>query len=126
MKQFVLKVFLVLLLVPVTLNLFAQTEDPSATVGGLKNGSVKRADLMAVEKIVPNSSTIAIVSFTISYPVGTDDLIELVSKSDKITQEMKDHFKTVKSGTEISFENIKAKMADKTVILESVILKLTD
>ena len=126
MKQLVLKVFFALLFVSIALNLLAQSEDPTATVGGFKNGTIKRADLLAVEKIKPNNSTIVIISFTISYPVGTDDLVELVSKSDKITQEMKDNFQKIKAGTEISFENIKAKMADKTIILESVILKLTD
>ena len=126
MKQLFLKVFLALSFVLIALNLAAQTDDPAATIGGFKNGSIKRADLIAVEKILPNNSNIIIVSFTMSYPIGNDDLVELVSKSDKITQEMKDSFKKVKAGTEISFENIKAKRDDKTIILESVILKLTD
>ena len=126
MKQLVLKVLLAFSFVLIAYNLTAQTDDPSATVGGFKNGSIKRADLLAVEKIIPNNSNIIIVSFTISYADENDFLIEVASKNDKITEEMKENFKKVKTGTEISFENIKAKMVDKTIILESVILKLTD
>ena len=124
--NFTVKTICILLFFIFSFNLNAQDEDPKATVGGFKSGSVKRTELLAVDKVVSNNSSITVVSFTISYPISDDDLVELVSKSDAVTQEMKDHFKKVKAGTEVSFENIKAKMADKTVILESVVLKVVD
>jgi hypothetical protein len=128
--QFWLKVirnsFLFLVLGMLTITATAQTDDPKASIAGLYKGSIKRADLLAVERIIPSTQNMVIVGFTISYPTGDDDLDELVSKSDKITPEMKENFGKLKAGTEISFENIKAKMADKTIILESVVLKLID
>jgi hypothetical protein len=122
----IMKSILILTLFTFSFNLIGQDPDPKATVGSYTSGTIKRSDLLAVEKILPNKSKLVIVNFTISYPIGDDDLVELVSKTDAITKEMKDDFKKVKAGTEISFENIKGKMADKTVILESVVLKVVD
>ena len=61
-----------------------------------------------------------------SYPIGEDDFVELASNSDKITSEMKDNINKVKAGTDITFENIKAKRGDKILIIEAIVLKIKE
>jgi hypothetical protein len=103
-----------------------QTPDPKATVAGHSEGSVTKAELTSQEKLIPGSNDIVILSFTMSYPIGEDDIVELISNSDKITSEMKDNINKVKPGTDITFENIKAKRGDKTLILEAIVLKIKE
>jgi hypothetical protein len=108
------------------LQLSGQETDPKATIGGLSEGSISKIELAKVEKIIPSQNDIVIISFTMSYNVGEDDIVELVSTSSSLTTEMKDNIKQLKAGTEISFENIKAKRGLTVLILESVTLKLKD
>lgn len=120
-----LLVFLALTLFS-TFSINSQTPDPKASIGGISEGSISKAELLKQEKLIPGSNDITIISFTMSYPLGEDDFVELASNSDKLTREMKDHISKLKPDTEISFENIKAKRGDKILILESIILKVKD
>jgi hypothetical protein len=104
----------------------SQSDDPKVLINDINRGSITRNDLIYQEKIVCSAKDIIILGFTMSYPIGEDDFVELVSASDKLTQEMKDHVKDLKPGTEISFENIKAKKGDKTIILEAITLKIRE
>ncbi len=107
------------------LALYAQPQDPKAKLAGHSEGIITKSEILSVEKLIPTQPDIIILSFTLSYSKG-DDIIELISKSDNLTLEMKDHIKQIQAGTEISFENIKAKQGDKILLLESVNLKLKD
>jgi hypothetical protein len=98
----------------------SQPIDPKVLIAGHSEGSVKKAELLTDIHITPSDKDIAIISFTMSYPKGDDDFEELSSKSDLLTDEMKEHIKKLKAGTKLTFENIKAKRGDKTLILESV------
>lgn len=109
-----------------TLSANPQTPDPKATVAGHSEGSVTKAELIAQDKLIPGSSDIVILNFTMSYPIGEDDFVELASNSDKITSEMKDNINKVKAGTDITFENIKAKRGDKILIIEAIVLKIKE
>lgn len=110
----------------ISLSTIAQAPDPKATIAGRSEGIVTKAELVAQEKLAAVGNDIVIVSFTMSYPIGEDDFVELTSNSDKLTGEMKDNINKVKPGTDISFENIKAKRGDKTLILEAVVLKIKE
>jgi hypothetical protein len=101
-------------------SLNSQTVDTKVLIAGHSEGSVKKAELLGDIRITPISNDIAIISFTLSYPKGDDDFEELSSKSNSLTDEMKEHIKKLKAGTKLTFENIKAKMGDKTLILESI------
>jgi len=109
-----------------TFILSAQTSDPKVSIGGISEGSISKEELLKQEKLVPGSNDIIIVSFTMSYTLGEDDFVELTGNSDKLTREMKDHISKLKPGTELSFENIKAKRGDKILILESIVLKVKE
>jgi hypothetical protein len=110
----------------ISISSFAQTPDPKVSVAGHSDGSVTKAELVSQEKLIPGSNDIIIISFTMSYPIGEDDFVELASNSDKLTSEMKENIKKVKVGTDITFENIKAKRGDKTLILEAIIIKIKE
>lgn len=107
----------------ISVQVYGQPADPKVTIAGRSDGQITISDLLAAEKIIPNMKDLVILGFILSYDKG-DDIIELESKSDKLSQEMKDNIKLLPAGTEISFENIKAKQGEKTLILESIILKL--
>ena len=119
-------ILFLLLLVKVSNPLFAQSDDPKVQINGISQGTITINDLVNQEKLICNNKNLVIIGFTMSYPIGEDDFVELVSTSDKLTQEMKDNIKTIKPGTEISFENIKAKKADKTIIIEAITLKIRE
>jgi hypothetical protein len=117
--------FAVLLINSISI-VFSQEIDPKVLVAGRSEGSIKKTELLADVRITPSSNDIAIISFTMSYPKGEDDFEELTSKSDKLTDEMKEHIVKLNPGTKLSFENIKAKRGDKTLILESVDLVIEE
>lgn len=104
----------------------AQTPDPKASIAGHSEGTVSKAELLSQDKLIPGSNDIEIISFTMSYPIGEDDFVELASNSDKLTSEMKDNINKVKAGTDITFENIKAKRGDKILIIEAIVLKIKE
>jgi len=107
-------------------NTLSAQEDPKISINGISYGSISINDLVNQEKIICKDKNIKIYGFTMSYPIGEDDFVELISPSDSLTKEMKDNIKNLKPGTEVSFENIKAKKADKTIILEAITLKIRE
>ena len=127
-KKSIAKIVAMLLIFLFTgyVSVFSQPVDPKANVLGLTEGSIKKTELLTLEKITTNTKDITIVSFTLSYPIGVDDFAELMSTSDKLTDEMREDIKHLKIGTEVTFENIKAKRGDKTLILESITLKIKE
>lgn len=124
-KKFI-KISTFIFLLISNLSAFSQPADPKVTIGGVSEGKITKTDILKVTKLDVSPENIAIISFTMSYLVGNDDYVELVSNSDKLTSEMIESLKQIKVGTEVSFENIKAKIEDKTIILESVTLKINN
>lgn len=106
--------------------LFSQNNDPKISIAGKSEGIILKTELLASGKLIPSSKDIMIVSFSISYPIGEDDLVELFSTSDTLTREMKDHILKLKPGTDLTIENIKAKRDEKTLILEAITLKVME
>jgi hypothetical protein len=121
-----MKQLFILFFITFSIIVVAQTDDPKATIAGLSGGLITKKELLSQENLVPNSKDIVIIEFTMSYPIGDDDVVELLSNSDKITKEMKDHIDGLKTGSELSFENIKAKKGNSTIILEAINLKIKE
>lgn len=106
--------------------LFSQTNDPKVSIAGKSEGSISKTELLAKGKLIPSNNDIMIVSFSISYPISEDDIVELYSASDTLTQEMKDHILKLKPGTNLTIENTKAKRGDKILILEAITLNIME
>lgn len=120
------KLFIYLLLLCNVPVLFSQqNNDPYASVAGKHDGTISIDELLSASKVESSQTDVQIVFFSVSYAASEDDIVEIISKSDQITPEMKELFAKLTPGKEINFENIKAKRGDKTVILESLVLKIT-
>jgi hypothetical protein len=102
----------------------AQQPDPSASIAGKTEGKITIEELLSVERLIPNSPDLQIVSFTMSYFITEDDFKEFESDNDMLIPEMKDEIKKLKPGIILSFENIMAKRGNEIIILQAINLEV--
>jgi hypothetical protein len=101
-------------------NMVQQT-DPKASISGKNNGEISVAEIIKAERLQPNQPDLKIVIFSFSFETD-DDVIEILCNSDVISPEIIEQLKKLKTGSKISFENIKAKhTSGNTIIMEALV-----
>jgi len=91
-------------------------QKPFAIIEGIEAGKVELTSLLAVDSIICSDKSFRITSFSMSLKWESGDIVEVLSKSNRITNEMKEYLNKEGFSKKIWIENIEAVKDDGTII----------